>query len=27
LIRQCSQPWNKKCRCKAHQSYFEGWLD
>ncbi len=27
LIKQCSEPWNKKCRCKAHQSYFEGWLD
>lgn len=27
LIRQCSEPWNKKCRCKAHQTYFQGWLD
>lgn len=27
LIRQCSEPWNKKCRCKAHQSYFGGALD
>lgn len=27
LIRQCFEPWNKKCRCKAHQSYFEGALD
>jgi hypothetical protein len=27
LIKQCSEPWNKKCRCKAHQSYFQGWLD
>ena len=27
LIRQCSQPWNKKCRCKAHLAYFQGWLD
>lgn len=27
LIRQCSEPWNKKCRCKAHQSYFQGCLD
>ena len=27
LIRQCAEPWNKKCRCKAHQSYFEGALD
>jgi hypothetical protein len=27
LIKQCSEPWNKKCRCKAHQSYFQGSLD
>lgn len=27
LIRQCSEPWNKKCRCEAHQSYFQGALD
>lgn len=27
LIRQCSKPWNKKCRCNAHQSYFQGGLD
>jgi hypothetical protein len=27
LIGQCSEPWNKKCRCQAHQSYFQGWLD
>jgi hypothetical protein len=27
LIGQCSEPWNKKCRCNAHQSYFEGGLD
>ncbi len=27
LIKQCFEPWNKKCRCKAHQSYFQGWLD
>jgi hypothetical protein len=27
LIRQCSEPWNKKCRCNAHQSYFGGGLD
>ncbi len=27
LIKECSQPWNKKCRCEAHRSYFEGWLD
>lgn len=27
LIKSCSQPWNKKCRCKAHREYFGGWLD
>jgi len=27
LIKQCSDPWNKKCRCEAHRSYFQGWLD
>jgi hypothetical protein len=27
LIRQCSEPWDKKCRCKAHLSYFDGALD
>ena len=27
LIRQCSEPWNKKCRCQAHKSYFGEWLD
>ena len=27
LIRQCSEPWDKKCRCKAHQTYFDGALD
>ncbi len=27
LIRQCLQPWNKKCRCEAHRSYFGPWLD
>jgi hypothetical protein len=27
LIRQCSEAWNKKCRCQAHQSYFGGSLD
>ncbi len=27
LIRKCSEPWNKKCRCDAHRSYFKGWLD
>ncbi|MCP4041369.1 MAG: hypothetical protein GY731_05335 [Gammaproteobacteria bacterium] len=27
LIRQCSDPGNKKCRCAAHRSYFGKWLD
>lgn len=27
LIKQCSRPWDKKCRCKAHRSYFGPWLD
>ena len=27
LIGQCSEPWNKKCRCRAHQSYFGKSLD
>jgi rubredoxin len=27
LIKQCDEPWNKKCRCRAHQSYFQGQLD
>lgn len=27
LIGQCSEPWNKKCRCPAHRSYFGGSLD
>lgn len=27
LIRQCAEPWNKKCRCRAHCSYFDGALD
>ncbi len=26
-IRQCPEPWNKKCRCSAHVSYFGGALD
>ena len=24
LIRQCSAPWDKKCRCPAHVAYFKG---
>lgn len=27
LIKQCSRPWDKKCRCPAHLIYFEGSLD
>lgn len=27
LIRQCSRPWDKKCRCAAHTAYFRGSLD
>jgi len=27
LIRRCSEPWNKKCRCEAHREYFGNWLD
>lgn len=27
LIGKCSEPWNKKCRCAAHRSYFCGSLD
>lgn len=27
LIRRCERPWDKRCRCEAHQEYFGGWLD
>jgi hypothetical protein len=27
LIGKCSEPWNKKCRCRAHRSYFGASLD
>ena len=27
LIRQCAQPWDKKCRCPAHLEYFQNTLD
>jgi len=27
IIRQCTRPWDKKCRCDAHRSYFGDWLD
>jgi hypothetical protein len=26
-IRQCSEPWDKKCRCAAHREYFNDTLD
>lgn len=27
LIRRCSEPYDKKCRCEAHRAYFGRWLD
>jgi hypothetical protein len=27
LIKRCSEPWDKKCRCKAHLEYFRNTLD
>jgi len=27
IIRQCSQPWDKKCRCDAQRRYFNDTLD
>lgn len=27
LIRRCARPWDKKCRCDAHRTYFRGTLD
>ena len=27
IIKRCSKPWNKKCRCEAHREYFGNWLD
>ncbi len=24
MINRCSNPLNKRCRCAAHESYFEG---
>lgn len=27
LIRKCSEPWDKKCRCEAHRAYFRSTLD
>jgi hypothetical protein len=27
LIKRCDTPWDKKCRCEAHKTYFQGMLD
>jgi hypothetical protein len=27
LIEGCETPWDKKCRCQAHKTYFDDWLD
>jgi len=27
LINRCSRPWDKKCRCEAHRTYFRDALD
>jgi hypothetical protein len=27
LIKKCSDPWDKKCRCAAHREYFNDALD
>jgi len=27
IIRECLNPWNKKCRCDAHRDYFNNALD
>jgi len=27
LIKKCSRPWAKKCRCDAHREYFNNSLD
>jgi hypothetical protein len=27
LIKKCDTPWDKKCRCEAHRTYFQGALD
>ncbi len=27
LIGECPEPWDKKCRCEAHSSYFGDGLD
>jgi len=27
LIQRCPEPWDKKCRCAAHLTYFNNTLD
>ncbi len=27
LIRRCDRPWDKRCRCEAHEQYFGNQLD
>ena len=27
LIRECSDPSEKRCRCASHRAYFGSWLD
>jgi hypothetical protein len=27
LIGECSEPWDKNCRCNAHRAYFSDSLD
>lgn len=27
LIMRCTRPWDKKCRCEAHRTYFRDMLD
>jgi hypothetical protein len=27
LIRSCTEPGDDRCRCEAHQAYFDGFLD
>jgi hypothetical protein len=27
IIKGCSRPWDKKCRCKSHLAYFRDSLD
>lgn len=27
LIKKCTRPWDKKCRCPAHKEYFGNALD